>query len=128
MKGEVVLMATVLAFCLAPIAEAVFGRAVYYNPPYTPSACYGGRNYGTHVAGVKGELWGRGSACGRRYRVRCLGPTFSFPNACTGRSVVVTVVDFCREPCNGNLNLSLDAFAAIANPKAGNIRIDYSPA
>uniref|UniRef100_A0A1J3ITL9 EG45-like domain containing protein 2 n=1 Tax=Noccaea caerulescens TaxID=107243 RepID=A0A1J3ITL9_NOCCA len=121
-----VVMVIVFAQILAPIAEAAQGRAVYYNPPYTRSACYGTQR-GTMVVGVRSNLWEGGRACGRRYRVRCLGATYGYARACTGRSVDVTVVDFCREPCNGDLNLSRDAFQVIANTDAGNIGVDYTP-
>ncbi|CAH2051308.1 unnamed protein product [Thlaspi arvense] len=119
-------MVIVFAQILAPIAEAAQGRAVYYDPPYTRSACYG-RQYETMVVGVRTNLWQGSRACGRRYRVRCLGATYNYPGACTGRTVVVKVVDFCREPCNGDLNLSRDAFRVIANTDAGNIRVEYTP-
>ncbi|KFK40256.1 hypothetical protein AALP_AA3G350600 [Arabis alpina] len=121
-----VVMVIVFAQILAPIAEAAQGRAVYYDPPYTRSACYG-RQYNTMVVGVKDNLWQRGRACGRRYRVRCIGATYHFDRPCTGRTVDVTVVDYCREPCNGDLNLSRDAFRVIANTDAGNIRVEYTP-
>lgn len=144
-----VVMMIVFAQILAPIAEAALGKAVYYDPPYTStytyfcfinykyitnyklmmyigSACYGTQRE-TMVVGVKNNLWQNGQACGRRYRVRCIGATYNFPGACTGRTVDVKVVDFCREPCNGDLNLSRDAFRVIANTDAGNIRVVYTP-
>ncbi|KAF2539328.1 hypothetical protein F2Q68_00020403 [Brassica cretica] len=119
---------TVIVFAqiLAPIAEAAQGRAVFYDPPYTKSACYENQ-YETMVTGVRNNLWQGSRACGRRYSVRCIGPTYNFPGACTGRSVIVKVVDFCREPCNGDLNLSRDAFRVIANTNAGNVRVQYTP-
>ncbi|XP_024016465.1 EG45-like domain containing protein 2 isoform X2 [Eutrema salsugineum] len=123
---KLVIMVIVFAQILAPIVEAAQGRAVYYNPPYTRSAC-SGRQYETMVVGLKSNLYQGGRACGRRYRVRCIGATYNFPGACTGRTVVVKVVDFCREPCNGDLNLSRDAFQVIANTNAGNIRVEYTP-
>lgn len=90
------------------------------------SACYGNQ-YETMVTGVRSNLWQGRQACGRRYRVRCIGPTYNFRGACTGRSVVVKVVDFCQDPCNGDLNLSRDAFRVIANTDAGNVRVEYTP-
>ncbi|CAN8271162.1 unnamed protein product [Cochlearia groenlandica] len=125
MMVKIVFMVMVFAQILVPFTEADQGRAVYYNPPYTRSACYG-RQYQSMVVGVRSNLWQNGGACGRRYRVRCLGPTYNIPRACTGRTVDVTVVDFCREPCNGDLNLSRDAFRVIANTDAGNIRVEYT--
>ncbi|CDY63619.1 BnaC07g48010D [Brassica napus] len=90
---------TVIVFAqiLTPIAEAAQGRAVFYDPPYTKSACYGNQ-YETMVTGVRNNLWQGSRACGRRYR-----------------------------PCNGDLNLSRDAFRVIANTDAGNVRVEYTP-
>ncbi|XP_023642326.1 EG45-like domain containing protein 2 isoform X2 [Capsella rubella] len=126
MVVKFVVVAMVFAQIFSPIAEAAQGRAVYYNPPYTRSACYGTQRE-TMVVGVRGYMYQGGQACGRRYRVRCLGATYNFPGACTGRTVDVRVVDLCREPCNGDLNLSRDAFRVIANTNAGNIRVEYTP-
>ncbi|XP_013610398.1 PREDICTED: EG45-like domain containing protein 2 [Brassica oleracea var. oleracea] len=91
---------TVIVFAqiLAPIAEAAQGRAVFYDPPYTKSACYGNQ-YEKMVTGVRNNLWQGSRACGRRYSVRCIG----------------------------DLNLSRDAFRVIANTNAGNVRVQYTP-
>ncbi|VVA99517.1 unnamed protein product [Arabis nemorensis] len=121
-----VVMVIVCAQILAPIAEAAQGKAVFYDPPYTRSACYG-TQHDTMVVGLKSNLYQGGLACGRRYRVRCIGPTYDFPRACTGHTVDVKVVDFCREPCDGDLNLSRDAFGVIANTDAGNVLVEYTP-
>ncbi|KAL6012280.1 hypothetical protein ACLOJK_002759 [Asimina triloba] len=115
-----------MLLCLISVAAAVRGTAVFYNPPYTPSACYQYQNKGAMVAGVSDALWDRGRACGRRYSVRCTGPTNTAPHPCkANRVVTVTVVDYCRAPCNGIIDLSRDAFNVIADPNAGNVQIDY---
>ncbi|XP_031285123.1 EG45-like domain containing protein isoform X2 [Pistacia vera] len=116
-----------IVLCLASAAQAAQGNAVFYKPPYTPSACYGNRNDGTMVTGVSDALWNNGRACGRRYRVRCIRGTNEAPHPCRSGNVVVKVVDRCKTGCNGVLNLSQDAFAKIANPDAGNVIVDYTP-
>ncbi|KFK21882.1 hypothetical protein AALP_AAs48851U000100 [Arabis alpina] len=123
-----VVMVIVFAQILAPIADAAEGRAVSFTilPTLVRSACIQ-THYDTMVVGLRDPLWEKGGgACGRRYRVRCIGATYHFDRPCTGRTVDVTVVDFCREPCNGDLNLSRDAFRVIADTDAGNIRVDYT--
>ena len=75
------------------------------------------------VAAVGDALWNNGAVCGKMYRVTCTGPT----NQCrsTGASVTVKIVDRCAG-CTGNqLDLSQQAFSAIADPAAGKITIDY---
>ncbi|KAL9445414.1 hypothetical protein AB3S75_018412 [Citrus x aurantiifolia] len=76
---------------------AAQGNAVYYDPPYTKSACYQNQDHGTMVTGVSDDLWDGGRACGR------------------------------RQPCNGVLNLSKDAFAVIADTVAGKVQVEYNP-
>ncbi|KAJ6746247.1 EG45-LIKE DOMAIN CONTAINING PROTEIN 1-RELATED [Salix koriyanagi] len=69
--GSVFLMVGIVS-CLVSVAHAAQGNAVYYNPPYSPSSCFGNRNKGALVAGVSDALWNGGAACGRRYRVSCV--------------------------------------------------------
>ncbi|XP_031271231.1 EG45-like domain containing protein [Pistacia vera] len=118
-----------IALCLISATHADQANAVYYNPPYTPSACYQNQDRGNMVTGVSDALWNGGAACGKRYRVRCIGATNTAPHPChDGASVVVTVVDYCRPQCNGTLNLSKDAFAVIADTDAGNVKIEFNQA
>ncbi|GAB4846517.1 hypothetical protein Ancab_025522 [Ancistrocladus abbreviatus] len=112
--------------CLTTVARAAQGLAVYYNPPYTPSACFGRTEFGSLVAGVNDALWGNGAACGRKYKVTCIGAANTAPHPCkSNEPVIVKVVDYCRPVCNGDINLSRDAFAKIADLDAGKIRIQY---
>ncbi|KAK3221219.1 hypothetical protein Dsin_008244 [Dipteronia sinensis] len=124
-----ILMMVGLVLCLTTTAvHAAQGNAVYYKPPYSPSACFGKRGMGRMVAGVSEALWNNKKACGRKYRVRCIGGANEAPHPChSGKSVVVTVVDFCQPPCNGILNLSQDAFDVIADRDAGKVRVEYTP-
>ncbi|KAI0519015.1 hypothetical protein KFK09_006454 [Dendrobium nobile] len=107
-------------------ASADTGPATYYNPPYTPSACNGYQNDGVLIAGASSKFWNNRGACGSYYRVRCLGSTNDFPNPCTGAEVTVKIVDYCPPPfCNGDINLSRDAFQIISQLKAGRIWVSY---
>nr|QIH54703.1 plant natriuretic peptide A [Stellera chamaejasme] len=107
-------------------AHATEGTAVYYKPPYTPSACYGMQDKGAMVAGVSDALWRNGAACGTRYRVSCIAGANPDPDPCKwGQTVEVTVVDYCRPTCFGILNLSQDAFSAIANTRAGKVEVRF---
>ncbi|GMH24936.1 hypothetical protein Nepgr_026779 [Nepenthes gracilis] len=127
MGGEMRLLAVVaMMLCLSGGAHAAVGIGVFYGPPYTPSACYRGANEGVMVAGVSAELWNNGAACGRYYTVTCIGGTNEAPHPCKpNTSVTVKVVDYCQLGCQGQINLSRDAFARIANPDAGIVRIQY---
>ncbi|XP_030535682.1 EG45-like domain containing protein 2 [Rhodamnia argentea] len=123
-----VLVMLAMALSLFSAASAEPGLAVYHDPKYYPAACAGFNmeNSGVMIAGVREELWNGGRACGRMLRVRCTKPANLFPNPCKGGVITVKVVDFCRQPCNGVINLSRDAFARIANLDAGKVWVDYS--
>ncbi|KAL3751134.1 hypothetical protein ACJRO7_012018 [Eucalyptus globulus] len=63
-----------------------------------------------------------GAACGRTSLVTCTGATnLGDPHPCTGASVVVTIVDYCPSGCRGTIDLSQEAFAAIAHLEAGKV-------
>ncbi|CAK9176824.1 unnamed protein product [Ilex paraguariensis] len=90
------------------------------------SACFPTQRIGgLDVAGASDVLWNNRAACGRRYRVRCIGATNLAPRPCKITTVDVTIIDYCLR-CNGTVNLSRDAFSKIANLDAGNIRIKYN--
>ncbi|GMI80225.1 plant natriuretic peptide A [Hibiscus trionum] len=117
----------ILFLCLlsSPVHAVQQGNAVFFDPPYGPSACYGNRNDGNMVAGVSDRLWNNGRACGRRYRVRCIRGANEAPHPCkNGKTVVVKVVDYCKSGCQGIINLSRDAFSTIADPDAGIVRVE----
>ncbi|KAJ6406991.1 hypothetical protein OIU84_010497 [Salix udensis] len=69
--GSVFMMVGIVS-CLISVAHAAQGNGVFYDPPYTPSKCFGNSNKGGLVAGVSDALWNGGAACGRRYRVSCV--------------------------------------------------------
>ncbi|XP_039780561.1 EG45-like domain containing protein [Panicum virgatum] len=125
----VVLAATVagLATMMVSPAMGASGTATFYTPPYTPSACFGNTAEGTMIAAASEVFWDGGAACGDRYVVRCTGATNQgVPHPCTGRSVTVKIVDLCPAGCRGTIDLSQEAFAAIADPDAGKINIEYN--
>ncbi|KAI4344361.1 hypothetical protein L6164_011595 [Bauhinia variegata] len=107
--------------------SAISGTATYYNV-YVPSACYGYQDQGTMIAAASDALWDNGAACGRMYSVRCTGPTNQgVPQPCTGNTVTVKIVDRCPSPgCQATIDLSQQAFSAIADVNAGKINIEYN--
>ncbi|XP_026657868.1 putative EG45-like domain containing protein 1 [Phoenix dactylifera] len=112
---------------LQSLVAATSGTATYYTV-YTPSACYGNEDKGTMIAAASDPIYDNGAACGRQYSVTCTGPTNEgVPHPCTGASVTVTIVDRCPSPgCQATLDLSEQAFAAIADLNAGKINIEYT--
>ncbi|XP_020536479.1 EG45-like domain containing protein [Jatropha curcas] len=103
------------------------GTARSYDPPYLPTKCNGYNEdqfpEGGYFAAASDGLWDNGAACGRKYRMRCI----SGPNrACKGGSIVVQVVDFCRDnPCLATLMLSNKAFDAISRISTAKINIEF---
>ncbi|KAL7237542.1 hypothetical protein ACSBR2_003778 [Camellia fascicularis] len=122
----VVMMMVGIVICLATVAHAAQGTATYYGPPYKPSACYGNQGKGVMIAAASDAIGGK-AACGRKYNVTCTGPTNQVvPCPCTGKSVVVTIVDYCPPGCHGTIELSQDAFTIIADRNAGKVNIEYT--
>ncbi|KAJ8751035.1 hypothetical protein K2173_016216 [Erythroxylum novogranatense] len=124
----VVLIVGILAICCfaSVVVNAAQGTATFYTPPYVPSSCYGNENKGVMIAAASDAVWDNRRACGRRYRVTCIGGTNATPNPCKGGSVDVTIVDYCPPGCAATIDLSQEAFARIANPDAGKVRIQYN--
>ncbi|KAL0922297.1 hypothetical protein M5K25_006270 [Dendrobium thyrsiflorum] len=97
----------------------------YAYCPFT-SACNGYQDDGVLIAGASSKFWNDRGACGSYYRVSCTGSTNDFPNPCTGEEVTVKIVDYCPPPfCNGDINLSRDAFQKISQLKPGRIWVSY---
>ncbi|KVI01364.1 EG45-like domain containing protein [Cynara cardunculus var. scolymus] len=120
-----ILIATVA--CLTSVAHSIAGQATFYTPPYVPSSCFGYQDRGVMILAANRGLFAGRAACGRRYRVRCTGPTNAgVPQPCTGKSVDVTVVDLCPGCAGNQVDLSQEAFAVIANRNAGRINIQYN--
>ncbi|XP_062144942.1 EG45-like domain containing protein [Alnus glutinosa] len=115
-----------LVLSFMSMASAISGTATYYTV-YVPSACYGYQDQGVMIAAASDALYENGAACGRMYRVRCTGPTNQgVPQPCRGE-VTVKIVDRCPSPgCQSTIDLSQEAFSAIADPAAGKINIEYN--
>ncbi|XP_010525751.1 PREDICTED: putative EG45-like domain containing protein 1 [Tarenaya hassleriana] len=128
MEKRVLLMAisAFVVFLLCGAAHANPGIATFYTT-YTPSACYGNQPEGVMIAAASDSLWDNGKICGQMFTVKCTGPRNPVPHPCNGNSVTVKIVDHCPS-CPSTLDLSREAFAAIADPVAGIINIDYAPA
>ncbi|OIT35432.1 putative eg45-like domain containing protein 1 [Nicotiana attenuata] len=108
---------------LLSIALATPGTATF-NTQYVPSACSGKTPQGIIIVAASDPLWKNGAICGKTFNITCTGPTNLVPHPCTGKSIVVKIVDHCPG-CGGTLDLSKEAFSTIANPVAGVIKIDY---
>ncbi|XP_028775406.1 EG45-like domain containing protein [Neltuma alba] len=119
-----------MGFAIASLfaaASAASGTATFYTE-YVPSACYGYQDQGTMIAAAGDSLWNNGAACGKRYRIRCTGGTNQgVAQPCRSGTVTVKIVDRCPSPgCQATIDLSRQAFAAIADPDEGKIRIEYT--
>ncbi|KAF4368103.1 hypothetical protein G4B88_001007, partial [Cannabis sativa] len=93
------------------------------------SACNGFEEEGVMIAAASEAIWDDKGACGRMYKVRCIGGTNQgVSNPCRGRgSIVVKIVDLCPAPgCRGTIDLSQEAFAMIADPNEGKINIKFT--
>ncbi|KAI9125568.1 hypothetical protein K1719_002986 [Acacia pycnantha] len=90
------------------------------------SACDGYQDDGVMIAAVNDSIWDNG-ACGRMYSVRCTsGTNQGVAHPCRSGTVTVKIVDRCPLPaCRGTIDLSLQAFSAIADPNEGKINIEY---
>ncbi|KAL5781006.1 hypothetical protein ACOSP7_006035 [Xanthoceras sorbifolium] len=104
------------------------GIATYYTPPYVPSACNGNQDDGVMIAALSEGLYNGGANCGTYYQVTCTGGTNEgTPHPCLGTGpVTVKIVELCPSPgCKGDIDLSQEAFEAIADTASGSIKIDY---
>ncbi|XVE85574.1 hypothetical protein DITRI_Ditri17bG0101300 [Diplodiscus trichospermus] len=127
------LFSIVIAFMLCfSSREAVAdeGTATFYTPPYAPSSCNGYKDDGVMIAAASDAIWDNRAACGRKYKVTCVGATNQGdPHPCRGNGdVVVKIVDYrpsLADDRGGPIDLSQEAFAALANPDAGKIKISF---
>nr|XP_043631046.1 EG45-like domain containing protein 2 [Erigeron canadensis] len=111
-----------MVLCLTSVSQANSGQAIVYDPPYTPSLCFGPESKGPMNAKVHSSLFG----CGRRYRVRCVsGTNKAIRDACTGNTVDVMVVGRCESCAKNELVLSQEAFAKIARLALGRVNVEY---
>ncbi|XP_054806205.1 EG45-like domain containing protein [Prosopis cineraria] len=125
LKLNVVLVISLAIASLVYVASASSGTATFYTK-LRPSACFESHDEGTMVAAASDSIWDHGKACGRKYRVRYTGGTSGgLAHPCRSRTVTVKIVDFCPR-CQGTIDLSHQAFSAIADPVEGKIRIDFT--
>ncbi|KAI3950692.1 hypothetical protein MKW92_032018 [Papaver armeniacum] len=116
------LVLVLISYCSLVTADS--GTATFYSS-YGHSACYGDTDQGVMIAAASDSFWNKGAACGHFYKVTCTGPTNAVPHPCTNTpTVTVKIVNYCPG-CGGTIDLSKEAFAKIANPVAGVIKIEY---
>ncbi|XP_028775408.1 EG45-like domain containing protein [Neltuma alba] len=127
LKMKALLVMGLAIATLVSEASAISGTATFYTV-YVPSACNGFQNDGVMIAAASDSLWDNGAACGRKYRVRCAsGTNQGVANPCRGGAVTVKIVDRCPPPaCRGTIDLSREAFSAIADPNEGKINIEFT--
>ncbi|XP_027182826.1 EG45-like domain containing protein [Coffea eugenioides] len=115
-------------------SSADVGTASQYNPPYTPTACFGNDNSqfpSSNLFAAAGEgVWDNGAACGRQYLVRCISAVA--PKTCVpDKTIQVRIVDRAQtsasRPAKGGTTIVLSntAFGTIANPGAAFINIEF---
>ncbi|XP_071696220.1 EG45-like domain containing protein [Rutidosis leptorrhynchoides] len=115
------------------VARCEVGTASMYNPPYTPSACYGNdasQFPSSNLFAAAGEgIWDNGAACGRQYLVRCISA--ATPQTCiSGQTVQVRIIDRAQSSVSRptrpgtTMVLSDTAFGTIAN-QISSINIDF---
>uniref|UniRef100_A0A0D9WTG4 Expansin-like EG45 domain-containing protein n=1 Tax=Leersia perrieri TaxID=77586 RepID=A0A0D9WTG4_9ORYZ len=106
-------LAAALLFGLVSVSHAIQGTATLYTTYNLTNSTLTSLHF-SHYFHAKIHVL-----------VRCVGGTNAVPNPCKGGTITVKIVDHCPG-CNGTLDLSKEAFAAIGNPVAGKIVIDYN--
>ncbi|KAF7848059.1 hypothetical protein BT93_J0349 [Corymbia citriodora subsp. variegata] len=124
----------ILAVLSLPRSRADIGIAGHYDPPYTPTACFGHDPLqfpSSFLFAAAGEgIWDNGAACGRQYRVYCISA--DRPKTCNPAQLVqVRIVDRALSAVSrsssdrATIVLSKIAFEAIANPSASSVNIEF---
>ncbi|CAI9094480.1 OLC1v1030229C3 [Oldenlandia corymbosa var. corymbosa] len=116
-------------------SRADIGTASLYNPPYSPTACFGGDRSqfpASNLFAAAGEkVWDNGAACGRQYLLKCINSAVAGACVQGQPQIQVIVVDRAltsvSKPSRAGTNLVLSntAYAAVANPSAPFINIDF---
>nr|XP_025888036.1 putative EG45-like domain containing protein 1 [Solanum lycopersicum] len=111
------------------IVLAIPGIGSFYNSSFIPSRCYGTKPQGDMVAKVGSKsLWDNGSICGKKFNITCTGETNKYLlHPCTGKYVVVKIVDYCPECYDDatTFHLHEKAFETISLLYAFDVKIDY---
>ncbi|KAI6681465.1 hypothetical protein NL676_035346 [Syzygium grande] len=106
----------------------------HYDPPYTPTACFGDDPLqfpSSFLFTAAGEgIWDNGAACGRQYWVRCISA--DRPKTCNRAQLAqVRIVDWAVSAVSrssldrATIVLSKTAFEAIANPSASSVNVKF---
>ncbi|CAI0376405.1 unnamed protein product [Linum tenue] len=75
---------------------------------------------------VQARAFNNGAACGRQYKISCIGGTNDVKEPCIkGQWVNVTVANLCSGDSCDTFTLSTDAFDVIAKHDAGRVQITY---
>ncbi|KAL3622119.1 hypothetical protein CASFOL_033530 [Castilleja foliolosa] len=111
------------------VSEGDVGTGKAYDPPYTPTKCYGNDPNqfpsGNLFVAVSEGLWDNGAACGRRYRIKCTSSKTK-KKKCKDGTIDVTVVDYCKtKPCPATIMFSNHAFYSISKVQSIKINVEY---
>ncbi|KAF1002439.1 hypothetical protein AG4045_011677 [Apium graveolens] len=123
-----------LFFHLFPIHRAEVGTAATYNPPYTPTKCFGtdpSQFPSNNLFAAAGDgIWDNGASCGRQYLVRCISAARA--NTCKlDQTIQVRIVDYApnstsKPSISGTtMVLSVTALNTIAVSSPSSINIEF---
>ncbi|KAL9440100.1 hypothetical protein AB3S75_018875 [Citrus x aurantiifolia] len=109
------------------------GTAARYGPPFLPTACNGNDQSqfpaGNLFAAAGEGIWDNGASCGRQYKLRCISAAVS--GTCINNTIQIKIVDRAQSLVSTpslkgtTIVLSNTAFAAIANPSATVVNVEY---
>ncbi|XP_047326846.1 EG45-like domain containing protein [Impatiens glandulifera] len=119
---------------LSGISRADVGTAAQYNPPYTPTACFGNdpSQFPTNnLFAAAGEgIWDNGAACGRQYLISCI--SVAAPSKCqSGQVVRVRIVDRAQTSVSrpsrkgATIVLSTAAYQSLASGPRSILNIEF---
>ncbi|KAL6508439.1 hypothetical protein OROHE_021572 [Orobanche hederae] len=117
---------------LSSLLHAEVGTAATYNPPYTPTKCFGtdpSQFPSNNLFAAAGDgIWDNGASCGRQYLVRCISA--AKPNTCIiDQTIQVRIVDYApnatSKPSESGTTMVLSVIAldtiAVSSPTSINI-------
>nr|GMD89914.1 EG45-like domain containing protein [Ipomoea batatas] len=121
-------------FLLLHLSLADIGTTSQYSPPYTPTACFGSDRSqfpsSNYFAAAGEGIWDNGASCGRQYLVSCISSVL--PKACKkDQTIQIKIVDRAQTSVSRptkpgtTMVLSNAAFAAIADPSATSLNIEF---
>jgi expansin (peptidoglycan-binding protein) len=95
------------------------GEGTYYGATGAGACSYEASPQNLMVAAMNAPQWQNSAVCGMCAEVT--GPKGE------ANKIVVRIVDLCPECKSGDLDLSQEAFAKIADPVAGRVKITWQP-